>query len=97
MTGVNLGATHTGLNAATVGTTAGASAALTSVKTAITQLATDRATVGASVSRLNFTGEQLRVWKNISASNSRIKDVDVAEENNSLLVTIFWFNRGQRC
>jgi flagellin len=83
MTGVNLGATqYTGLNAATVGTTAGASAALTSVKTAITQLATDRATVGASVSRLNFTGEQLRVLEeNISASNSRIKDVDVAEES----------------
>ena len=57
-------------------------AALTSVKAAITQLATDRATIGASQSRLNFTGEQLAISKeNLTAASSRIRDVDVAEES----------------
>jgi flagellin len=52
------------------------------VKAAITQLATDRSTVGASMQRLNFTNEQLGVLKdNLSAANSRIKDVDVAQES----------------
>ena len=47
-----------------------------------TQLASDRATVGASVSRLTYTTEQLSVLKdNLSAANSRIKDVDVASES----------------
>jgi flagellin len=55
---------------------------LTSVKAAITRLAEDRATVGANVSRLNYTSEQLGVLRdNLSAANSRIKDVDVAEES----------------
>ena len=63
-------------------TTSNAATALTNVKTAITQLATDRANVGANLSRLNFTNEQLAVLRdNLSAANSRIKDVDVADES----------------
>jgi len=55
--------------------------ALTLVKLAITQVATDRAKLGAVQSRLNFTNEQLTVTKeNLSAAISRISDVDVAEE-----------------
>ncbi|HIL69743.1 MAG TPA: flagellin [Verrucomicrobia bacterium] len=84
MTGIDLAADadYTGLNGLAVGTTTGAASALTAVKAAITQLATDRATVGASVSRLDHTSDQLSVLKdNISAANSRIKDVDVAEES----------------
>ena len=55
--------------------------ALTLVKLAITQVATDRAKLGAVQSRLNFTNEQLRVTKeNLSAAISRIAEVDVAEE-----------------
>jgi flagellin len=55
--------------------------ALTLVKLAITQVATDRAKLGAVQSRLNFTNEQLTVTKeNLSAAISRIADVDVAEE-----------------
>jgi len=55
--------------------------ALTLVKEAITQVATDRAKLGAVQSRLNFTNEQLTVTKeNLSAAISRIADVDVAEE-----------------
>jgi len=68
--------------AAAVDTTANATAALTSVKAAITQLATDRADVGANIARLTSTSEQLGVLKdNLSAANSRMKDVDVAEES----------------
>ena len=83
MTGVNLaGGTYTAATGASVSTAAAATSALTSVKSAITQLATDRATVGAMRARLNYTSEQLSVLKdNLTASNSRIKDVDVAEES----------------
>jgi len=52
------------------------------VKNAISLLTTDRATVGANVRRLNYTHDQLGVLSdNLSSANSRIKDVDVAEEN----------------
>jgi flagellin len=55
---------------------------LSNVKAAITQLATDRANVGANMSVLNSYGSQLTVLKdNLSAANSRIKDVDVAQES----------------
>ena len=55
--------------------------ALSLVKLAITQVATDRARLGAVQSRLNFTNEQLSVTKeNLSAAISRIADVDVAIE-----------------
>jgi flagellin len=83
MSGVNLGAAnYTGATGSSISTAATAATALTNVKTAITQLATDRATVGANLQRLNFTNEQLAVLKtNLSAANSRIKDVDVAEES----------------
>ena len=83
MAGVNLGTTtYTTATAAGISTTTTAAAALTSVKAAITQLATDRATIGASQSRLNFTGEQLAISKeNLTAASSRIRDVDVAEES----------------
>jgi len=85
MDGVNLTAgTYSTATAGTVATTAGATTALTNVKAAITLLATDRATVGANVTRLTYTNEQLGVLRdNLSAANSRIKDVDVAEESTS--------------
>lgn len=83
MDGVSLStSTYTTATAGTVATTAGAATALTNVKAAITQLATDRATVGANITRLSYTSEQLGVLRdNLSAANSRIKDVDVAEES----------------
>jgi flagellin len=57
---------------------------LTDVKTAIDQLAVDRANIGANISRLSSTNEGLAVLKdNLSAANSRIKDVDVAEESTN--------------
>jgi len=83
MDGVNLSATaYTDATGGDVSTTAGAATALTNVKLAIVQLATDRATVGSNIARLNYTNEQLGVLRdNLSAANSRIKDVDVAEES----------------
>jgi flagellin len=84
MNGIDLaaGASYTGLATLDVTSTTNASAALTAVKAAITQLATDRATIGAYQSRMNFTSEQLTVSKeNLSAASSRIQDVDVAEES----------------
>jgi len=81
--GINLGASaYAGVNAVAVSTTVGAAAALTAVKAAITQLATDRATIGANVARLQYTDDQLAVLRdNLSAATSRIKDVDIAEES----------------
>jgi len=62
----------------------GAAAALTAVKGVINTLSTDRATVGATISVLNSYSSQLSVLKdNLSAANSRIKDVDVAQESTN--------------
>jgi flagellin len=73
---------YTDLNTEDVTTTTNAAAALTTVKAAITKLAEDRANLGANIARLNYTSEQLSVLRdNLSAANSRIKDVDVAEES----------------
>jgi flagellin len=61
-----------------------AKGALTAVKSAIDQLATDRSRVGANISVLNSYHDQLGVLKdNLVAANSRIKDVDVAEESTN--------------
>ncbi len=69
-------------NTTVISTTAAAVAALNSVKAAITQLASDRANIGAYQSRLNFTSEQLMVSReNLSAASFVIQDVDVADES----------------
>jgi flagellin len=84
MTGIDLtSGSYTGAtNSMDISTTGGANTALTNVKTAITQLTRDRATAGASLARLNYTNDQLGVLKtNLSSANSRLKDVDVAEES----------------
>ena len=83
LSGVNLaGSTYTTATASGVATASAASTALTNVKAAITQLATDRATVGANISVLSSYNDQLAVLKdNLAAANSRLKDVDVAEES----------------
>jgi len=83
MTGVNLGANaYASATLGAVSSTTAASTALTNVKAAIAQLATDRANVGAMRTRLEYTNEQLGVVRdNLTASNSRIKDVDVADES----------------
>jgi flagellin len=85
MAGVNLGAAaYTAATGAGVASSGAAVTALTNVKAAITQLASDRATIGANISRLSSTNDGLSVLKdNLSAAVSRIKDVDVAEESTN--------------
>ena len=88
MGAINLGAgAYTGAagaSAQSIATTGGAVTALTAVKAAIGQLASDRATIGASLARLNYTHDQLSVQKtNIDAANSQLKDVDVATESTN--------------
>ena len=84
MAGISLGASayaNATTTATSITSTAAASSALVSVKAAISQLAVDRATIGAYQSRLNYTAEQLVVSKeNLTAASSRIQDVDIAEE-----------------
>ena len=83
MTGVNLGAaTYTTATGSTIDTTADAVTALTNIKAAINQLATDRATIGSNIESLSYYSDQLGTLKNnLSAANSRIIDVDVAQES----------------
>lgn len=80
------GTTATGIgnvfSGISVSTSLGSDAALDNIKTAIQTLANMRANVGANISRLNLTSEQLTILnENLSAANSRLKDVDVAEES----------------
>lgn len=73
------GATTTGTS---VSTASGAATALTTVEAAINKVSTYRATIGANISRLNYTNDQLSVLQtNLSSANSQIKDVDVAQES----------------
>ncbi len=65
----------------TLSTAAGSQAALDSFDTAIEQLSTARAKVGAFQNRMQITVSNLGVaHENLSAANSRIRDVDVAME-----------------
>ena len=83
MSGIDLtvGA-YSGLTSDSIATTVNANLALTDVKGAINQLAADRASIGAHIESLNMFGDQLATLKNnLSAANSRIMDVDVAQES----------------
>jgi flagellin len=68
-----------------ISTYAGATAAVATIQTAIQDLATLRANNGAEQSRLTFAADMLAVNKtNLEAANSRILDVDVADESTKL-------------
>ncbi len=61
-----------------------AKAALTTIKNAISTVAGDRATIGSNMERLNSTSQELSTLSNnLSAANSRITDVDVAQESTN--------------
>jgi flagellin len=91
MTGVNLssttyaavvGSTIPLVAPSSIATTLAATGALSSIRTAITQLAGDRATIGAFQSRLNMANDELAATiENFTAASSVIKDVDVARES----------------
>jgi flagellin len=64
---------------------AGATAAVATIQTAIQDLATLRANNGAEQSRLSFAADMLSINKvNLESANSRIIDVDVADESTKL-------------
>jgi flagellin len=69
-------------NTASVSSAADAANALTMIQAAIGQLASDRAQVGANLSRLETERNTISILRdNLSAARSRITDVDVAEES----------------
>jgi flagellin len=68
-----------------ISSTAGAKNAISAVNAAIQNLAQLRAYNGSEQSRLNFASDTLSINKtNLEAANSRIIDVDVAEESSKL-------------
>jgi len=75
-------ATYTNATTDAITTAATAKEAQAFVELAVAQLATDRASVGADQSALQSYSSTMSVLKdNLGAANSRIKDVDVAEES----------------
>jgi flagellin len=69
-------------NTYAVNSAASAAASLVAIQTAISQLASDRAQLGANISRLETERNTLSILRdNLSAARSRIVDVDVAEES----------------
>jgi flagellin len=74
-----------GLGASTISTTGGADTAIAALDTAIERVSTRRAGLGAMQNRLATTMSNLETYStNLSAANSRIVDVDVAEETAML-------------
>ena len=69
-----------------------AASALSNIQTSIQNLADLRASVGSNIQRLKFSADQVEILnQNLTAANSRIKDVDVAKEStefsrNNILV-----------
>ena len=58
-----------------------AQAAITALDTALKTINTERSTLGSTQNRLQMTISNLgNMYENMAASNSRLKDVDVAEE-----------------
>ena len=83
----NVSLTTLGVSAATVsGATATSSqAAISTIDAAITNVSTRRADFGAAMNRLGITVANIQSMRTtLSAANSRIRDVDVAEETAAL-------------
>ena len=72
-------------NVLDLSTQANAQAALSSIDSALTNVSTDRATFGAIGNRLNSAVATIQTAsQNLSAADSRIRDVNVAEETSNL-------------
>ena len=83
--GVTLTAsTYSTLASQDISTTGGAVTALADVKAAISQLASDRANIGSNIETLtNYSNQLGTLNNNLSAANSQIMDVDVAQESTN--------------
>lgn len=81
----NATASELGIDGIDVSDKGGALDTLSSVDEALTKISSMRANFGAVQSRLNSTVSNLDVqYENLSAANSRIRDVDVAKESSEI-------------
>lgn len=81
-------ATALGVNALDFSTQAGAQGALATIDTAIQTISNSRSTFGAAGNRLSSVVQTIQQGaESLSAANSRIRDVDVAEETSKLART----------
>ena len=79
--GVDLTAVHTAIAAATIGTQAAANTAITTLDTQLASVSSGRSYLGANQNRLEHTIKNLDTSaENLQASESRIRDVDMAKE-----------------
>ena len=82
---VSATATALGVNGLSLATAATSQTALATIDTAIERVATARATLGAAGNRFNTVSNTIRTAsENLAAGNSRIRDVDVAEETSAM-------------
>lgn len=78
-------ATALGVNALDMSTKAGASASLAAIDTALQTVSNTRSDFGAVGNRLSSVMTTIQnASENLSAANSRIRDVDVAEETSAM-------------
>jgi flagellin len=85
VTTVNATAGSLSVNTLSLSTAASAQNALSTIDSAINTLSSSRATLGAAGNRFNTVGQTIRTAaENLSAGNSRIRDVDVAEETAAM-------------
>jgi len=81
----NTGSTSLGLNDEALSTATAAQKAIAALDTALQTINTERGTLGATQNRLEMTLSNLATMhENMAAGNSRIKDVDVAEETAAM-------------
>lgn len=77
----NMGASALNVNGTSVSTQSAANAAITTIQTAIDTVSGERSKLGAIQNRLEHTIANLGVAaENLSAAESRIRDVDMAQE-----------------
>lgn len=78
----NVNGTGLGINGSSLANATDAQAAISALDTALKTLNTERSTLGATQNRLEMTLSNLgNMYENMAASNSRLKDADIAEES----------------
>ena len=81
----NHDATSLGLNDELLSSSTGAQAAITALDTALQTVNTSRGSLGATQNRLEMSISNLgQMHENFAATNSRLKDVDVAAESAAM-------------
>jgi len=81
LTIANMNSTGLAIGTVSVASQTGANAAITTVNTAINTVSTERSSLGAMQNRLNHTINNLGTSvENLTAAESRIRDVDMADE-----------------